>query len=92
MVMDHYFISYSSVDGSEFSLKLADALASGPPAIPVWLDKRQLRLGVQDWDEQIADATRSCKGLLFIMTEDSVNPRSLCKDKWVRTPARASRF
>ena len=40
---DHFFISYSSVDGIGFSLKLADELAAGPPPIPVWVDKRNLR-------------------------------------------------
>lgn len=27
---NHHFISYSSVDGADFALKLCDALAAGP--------------------------------------------------------------
>jgi hypothetical protein len=52
---EHFFISYSAVDGSDFSLLLADELAAGPPVIPVWIDKRNLRPG-EDWDEQIVGA------------------------------------
>ncbi len=80
--MNHFFICYSSVDGYSFSLKLADTLAAGPPSIPVWLDKRELRSG-EDWDEQLVDAIRTCKGLLFVMTKDSVQADSVCKDEWV---------
>jgi len=81
--MDHFVISYSSVDGIAFSLKLADELAAGPPAVPIWVDKRNLRPG-DDWDEQIVEAISTCKGMLFVMTEDSVNPLSVCKEEWVR--------
>lgn len=80
---DHLFISYSSVDGKEFALKLADELDAGPPPIPVWVDGRKLRPG-EDWDEQIVEAIRTCKGTLFIMTADSVRPDSVCKHEWVR--------
>src|SRR5262245_35273260 len=55
----------------------------GPPAIPVWIDKRDLRPG-EDWAEQIVEAIRTCKGVLFVMTPDSVNPLSGCQDEWVR--------
>ena len=79
---DHYFISYSSVDGLDFSLKLGDALEAGPPRIPIWLDKRQSRPG-EEWDEQIVEAIRDCKALLFIMTRDSVKRDSVCKNEWV---------
>jgi hypothetical protein len=30
----HHFISYSSVDGASFALKLCDELIAGPPPIP----------------------------------------------------------
>ena len=80
---EHFFISYSSVDGKDFSLYLADELASGPPAFPVWLDKRHLRPG-EAWDEQIVEAIRICKGMIFVMTKDSVASLSVCKDEWVR--------
>jgi tetratricopeptide (TPR) repeat protein len=80
---DHFFISYSSVDAKEFSLNLADELAAGPPPIPVWVDKRKLR-PAEDWDEQIVEAIKTCKGMILVMTEDSVQPLSVCKDEWVR--------
>ena len=80
---DHFFISYSSADGLPFSLKLADDLAAGPPAFPIWLDKRYLRPS-DDWDEQIVDAIRACKALIFVMTPDSVAATSVCKREWTR--------
>jgi hypothetical protein len=79
---DFFFISYSSVDGKDFALNLANELAAGPPAIPVWLDERTLRPG-EDWDEQIVEAIKKCKGMIFVMTPDSVSPDSVCKNEWV---------
>jgi hypothetical protein len=78
-----FFISYSSADGLEFSLKLADDLLAGPPAFPIWLDKRHLR-PADDWDEQIVEAIRTSKALLFVMTNDSVTDGSVCKQEWTR--------
>jgi hypothetical protein len=68
-MLDHFFISYSSVDSADFALKLADELTAGPPEIPVWVDKRNLRAG-EDWDEQIVEAIKTCKGMIFVMTGD----------------------
>lgn len=79
----HHFLSYSSVDGREFALWLADALQVGPPAFPVWLDKRRLRPG-DPWDEQLVEAIRECDSLLFVMTRDSIHPRSVCKQEWMQ--------
>ena len=79
----HHFISYSTVDGADFALKLADALTAGPPSHPVWLDKRHLEPG-GDWDVQLAEAIRDCERLLFVMTRDSVEDASTCKAEWTR--------
>ena len=80
---DHFFISYSAVDALNFSLKLADDILIGPPAFPIWLDKRHLRPS-EDWDEQIVEAIRTCKALIFVMTPDSVTDSSVCKQEWTR--------
>ena len=77
----HHFISYSSVDGLDFALRLNDDLTAGPPPYPAWLDKRRLQPG-PDWDDQIAEAIRSCDSLLFVMTRDSVKRQSVCKHEW----------
>jgi tetratricopeptide (TPR) repeat protein len=79
----HYFVSYSRIDAADDAVWLADTLVAGPPSIPVWLDKRDLRPG-EAWDEQIVEAIRTCRGLLFVMTTDSVRPNSMTKPEWIR--------
>jgi hypothetical protein len=78
----HYFLSYSRIDGANFATQLADRLVAGPPPYSVWLDVRDEQPGL-DWDEQITDAIQTCQGLLFAMTEDSVQSHSASKSEWV---------
>jgi tetratricopeptide (TPR) repeat protein len=78
----YYFVSYSSVDAKATVRQLADRLEGEPPNIPIWLDQRKLRPG-DDWDEQIVEAIKTCRGVLFAMTLDSVKPNSVCKHEWV---------
>jgi tetratricopeptide (TPR) repeat protein len=79
----HFYVSYSSVDGADFAVRLADALQSGTPAFDVWLDRRDIRSGRSDWDEQVTEAIQACEGLLFVMTNDSVRPESGSKPEWI---------
>jgi hypothetical protein len=79
----HYFVSYSRIDAAKEAPWLADTLAEGPTRFPLWVDKRELRPG-EDWDEQIVEAIKTCRGLLFVMTTDSVRPNSMCKREWTR--------
>jgi len=80
---NHHFISYSTVDAQDFAIRLCDTLKAGPPSFSAWLDKRELKPG-SHWDEQIVEAIRSCESLLFVMTNDSVRGRSICKNEWTR--------
>ena len=81
--MGHHFICYSEpFGGLNFALQLADALVSGPPTIDVWLDKRKLSAYVGDWDVAIDQAIRTCDSLIFIMTPDTVEDQSVCKNEW----------
>lgn len=48
-----------------------------------WMDKHGLRPGC-DWDDQLVEAVRSCRVLLFVMTPDSVETKSMCKGEWTR--------
>ncbi len=80
---DFFFISYSSVDGKDFALTLANELAAGPPPIRVWLDERDLR-PCEDWRAQVGEAIKTCKGMIFVMTTDSVRADSVCSNEWVR--------
>jgi len=82
----HYFISYSTSDGETFAFHLHDELLAGSPSVPVWLDKRRLRIGT-DWDRQVLEAIRDCDGVLFVMTRDSVDDESVCKDEWAKALA-----
>lgn len=79
--MGRHFISYSGVDAADFALRLVAELAAGRPAWDVWLDKRELKPGL-DWDEQIGAAIKACDSLLFVMSRDSVAPTSVCKREW----------
>jgi tetratricopeptide (TPR) repeat protein len=81
--MSRHFISYSPADAEAFAFRLRDELEAGPPSFPVWLDKRDIQPG-QDWDKEIVEALRACPSLLFVMTLDSVEDRSVCKNEWTR--------
>jgi tetratricopeptide (TPR) repeat protein len=80
---DYFFVSYSRIDAADDGPWLADTLEAGSPSFPVWIDKRDLRPG-EAWDEQIVEAIRACRGLLFVMTTDSVRPNSMTKPEWLR--------
>lgn len=79
--MPRHFISYSAVDAADFALRLAQELVEGPPPLRVWLDRRDMKPGL-DWDEQISQAIKKCASLLFVMSRDSVTPGSVCKQEW----------
>lgn len=78
-----YFISYSPSASLEFALRLCDDLVGGSPSFDTWMDKRDLRPGV-DWDKQVPEAISACDGLIFVMTPDSVEDQSVCKPEWGR--------
>jgi tetratricopeptide (TPR) repeat protein len=83
-VFGHHFVSYSRVDAKDFATRLHDALLAGPLSFRAWLDVLELRAGIDDWDEQIVEAIRTCESLIFVMTPDSVESYSVCKDEWTR--------
>jgi len=80
-LINHHFISYSSADAQDFAFKLYDSLIVGQSPIQAWLDKREIKPG-RDWDEEISEAIKTCKSMIFVMTKDSVTPISICKNEW----------
>jgi len=78
----HYFVSYSRVDADGFARELADRLRAGEPSYRLWMDRQEIAAG-QDWDEEISEAIKTCVGVLFVLTPDSVGDASGCKNEWV---------
>jgi hypothetical protein len=78
-----YFISYSSTDSPEFALKLREDLLAGEPSIPVWLDRHDIPESAADWDNSIREALSRCRGLIFVMSPDSLQS-TICKGEWTR--------
>ena len=77
MIEERCFIAHSSTDARGLAARLADALGDGHPLIPVWLDQRDMRRGI-DFDLQIEDALKACRLVLYLMTPDSIIPTSIC--------------
>ena len=80
----HHFISYSRADAKHFAIQLHDALLAEPLSFRAWLDVLELNAGIDDWDEQVVEAIRTCESLIFVMTLDSVESYSVCKEEWTR--------
>lgn len=83
MAEPFYFICYSSRDGGDIALELTDQLAAGPPSISVWLDQRKLQPGIDRY-QQIVQALKDCQGVLYLMTNDSVDSDCPCTQEWIR--------
>ena len=81
--MATYFISYSRIDGLDFASWLSDSLVGGASQFDIWLDKDKLRAG-QHWQLEIERALRSADAVLYVMTGDSVSPRSISREE-IRT-------
>lgn len=79
-----YFISYSSVDGFGAAEWLYTEAAKLKPPILLWWDKQELQPSEVDWDDQIDDALADCRGVIFLMSNDSVRRNSVCAKEWKR--------
>lgn len=83
MTDGHCFISYTNAKTEQVAIqlatKLADRLKGEPPNIDVWIDNRSIHAG--NWDEQVSEAIKNCKCVLFIVSPDSVTSNSICADE-----------
>jgi hypothetical protein len=77
------FISYVGAEGERAARALADALASGTPAVPAWVDVLNLR-SADRWEDDINKAIDGCRALLFVLTRESVKSGSAAEHEWQR--------
>ena len=74
---EHHFISYSRQDGEDFAFQLYDALRTRSRYVP-WLDQRDLRAVVGNWDDHITEAIKTCRSFLFVISPDSLHAECQC--------------
>lgn len=77
-----HVISYSPIDAEALAIALARGLEAGTPALPAWIEQRDLAPG-QDRYDTIAEAIRACDSLLVLISRESMADPDL-KDDWVR--------
>ncbi len=75
---NEHFICYSRTDAIDFARRLCDELESGFPPISTWRDEKNIKPG-DNWDIEIEKAIPSCKSLLYLITNDSVEFQSECR-------------
>ena len=80
-MQDFHFICHSKIDGKESAHKLYEALLNRKPSIQAWIDEYSGSLD-QQRDEQVREAIRTCLSLLFVVTQESVEPSSPCQLEW----------
>jgi len=83
-VLGRHFICYSPLDGEAAALRLYDALTQGTPALPAWLDRRDVQQPGPAWDAQVEEALRGCASLLLVVTPDSASEYCDCAREWRR--------
>lgn len=69
MPIKKIFFSYSRVDASDFTKKLAAEL--GQHGYDIWIDLEDIRAG-REWDVEIENALKDCDCLLFFESKHSV--------------------
>ncbi len=77
-----HVVSYSPTDAETLAIELARGLETGTPALPAWIEQRDLVPG-QDRRDEIAETIRACDSLLFVISRESAADPDL-KDDWVR--------
>ena len=68
-----YFFSYARKD-SGFVRKLAEELRSS--GVNLWLDQLDI-VGGEHWDRAVENALNSCKGMILVLSADSVNSNNV---------------
>jgi len=75
-----HVVSYSPTDAETLAIELARGLETGTPALPAWIEQRDLVPG-QDRRDEIAETIRACDSLLFVISRESAADPDL-KDDW----------
>jgi hypothetical protein len=82
-VSGHHFVSYSPADSRDFAATLSTDLERSQTTVRTWLDQRDLR-SENDWAEETDEALRTCRSLIFVLSEDSARSNCRCAHEWRR--------